>query len=158
MKNLILFFLVYTFHFSSFADNQEWLTCTIKGVYEVSEDGKFQELGDDVEVRSLTNYFKKLLGVEVKPSVFGFMIDKVFTISRLQGKYRVYPAISNLKSKITILDKGSEQQSFKVLSIKSGSFKVVQYLEIDLYKKSHLKPFKLINQSIVMFSGTCVYD
>jgi hypothetical protein len=76
-----------------------------------------------------------------------------FTVNRKTGAY-VSRFFSNEVWKKYILDIGSKEQSFKVLSTSTGGYMHTQYLQIDLYDESIIKPFRLIIGSTV-FTGVC---
>jgi hypothetical protein len=76
-----------------------------------------------------------------------------FTVNRKTGAY-VSRFFSNEVWKKYILDIGSKEQSFKVLSTSTDGYVHTQYLQIDLNDESIIKPFRLVN-GVTVFTGVC---
>lgn len=151
---LLRLFFPLLFLFSSNIDALEiplTLNCTIKGVYEAQWNGRLEKV-------STTRPFQfasilEFVGIRTTKKVYGDAEDSEFTVNRKTGAY-VSRFFSNEVWKKNILDIGSKEQSFKVLSTSTGGYVHTQYLQIDLHIESIIKPFRLVNGDTV-FTGIC---
>lgn len=127
------------------------LHCTIKGVYEATWNGRLEKVSKTrpVQITSLL----ELIGIRATKSLYDNAEGSDFTVNRKTGIY-ISRFFSNEEWKKHILDIGSKEQSFKLLSTSTGGYMHTQYLQIDLYVESIRKPFRLINGGTV-FTGVC---
>lgn len=109
------------------------LTCTITGVSEVSADGALEALVGK------KNYYETAASAE-----FIVQRDKGLMMGRF---------VSNSGWKITVLDSGSSQNSYKVLSTRSNGRVQSQFFEVRLQDKGPKKPFVLLATEVL--HGTC---
>jgi hypothetical protein len=105
------------------------LSCVITGVSEITADGRMEAL------EGKKNYYETAVGAE-----FIVQRDKGIMAGRFVG---------NTGSKITVLDMGSAQQSYKVLSVRSSGRVQSQFLEVRLQEKNEKKPFFLLAAEIL---------
>jgi hypothetical protein len=76
-----------------------------------------------------------------------------FTVDRITGKI-IGKYLESTGYQTRVLDSGSDQQSFKMIGTSSPGYLHVLYLQIDEFRKARLKPFVLVDNSLV-YSGTC---
>lgn len=110
------------------------LTCTITGVTELTANGELEPLAGK------KNYYETAIGAQ-------------FIIQRDQG-LMAGRFVSNAGWKVTVIDQGSAQQSYKVISNKLNGRVQAQFLEVRLQEKSDKKPFFLLAAEIIY--GYCV--
>jgi hypothetical protein len=109
------------------------LTCTITGASEVSAEGALEALAGK------KNYYETVVGAE-----FIVQRDKGLMMGRF---------VSNSGWKITVLDLGSPQNSYKTLSTRSSGRVQSQFFEVRLHDKGPKKPFVLVAAEVL--HGTC---
>ncbi len=107
------------------------LNCTIVGASEVTADGRLDAL------EGKKNYYETAAGAE-----FIVQRDKGLMMGRF---------VSNAGQKITVLDPGSAQNSYKVLSVspRAGGRVQSQYFEVRLQDKGEKKPFVLVAAEVL---------
>ena len=110
------------------------LTCTITGVTELTTNGELESLAGK------KNYYETAIGAQ-------------FIVQRDQG-LMAGRFVSNAGWKVTVIDQGSAQQSYKVMSNKLNGRVQAQFLEVRLQEKSDKKPFFLLAAEIIY--GYCV--
>ncbi len=110
------------------------LTCTITGVTELTANGELEPLAGK------KNYYETAIGAQ-------------FIVQRDQG-LMAGRFVSNAGWKVTVIDQGSAQQSYKVMSNKLNGRVQAQFLEVRLQEKSDKKPFFLLAAEIIY--GYCV--
>ena len=110
------------------------LTCTITGVTELTANGELESLAGK------KNYYETAIGAQ-------------FIVQRDQG-LMAGRFVSNAGWKVTVIDQGSAQQSYKVMSNKLNGRVQAQFLEVRLQEKSDKKPFFLLAAEIIY--GYCV--
>ena len=110
------------------------LTCTITGVTELTANGELESLAGK------KNYYETAIGAQ-------------FIVQRDQG-LMAGRFVSNAGWKVTVIDQGSAQQSYKVISNKLNGRVQAQFLEVRLQEKSDKKPFFLLAAEIIY--GYCV--
>lgn len=103
--------------------------CTITGVSEVTIDGQMEALAGK------KNYYETAVGAE-------FIVQREKGL--MAGRF-----VSNAGWKVNVVDQGSAQQSFKVLSYKASGRVQSQFLEIRIQEKSDKKPFVLLATEIL---------
>lgn len=133
MRQLFFFASLLTLLMSHSADAESDLTCTITGVSEVSAEGTLEALAGK------KNYYETVAGAE-----FIVQRDKGLMMGRF---------VSNSGWKITVLDSGSPQNSYKVLSTRSSGRVQSQFFEVRLHDKGPKKPFVLVAAEVL--HGTC---
>lgn len=107
--------------------------CTVHEAYDVTADGK----------------------LESKSTTHKFLIGQRFSVERTTGamagdvKHGTY-------SEITVLDPGSDEQSYKVVGVSKAQYMYLDYLEIKEYADSPNKPFIFRSRTGIR-TGTCVY-
>jgi hypothetical protein len=108
----------------------EGYVCTVATFSRLADDGTLRSDGDDP------------------------IIGQEFTVDRQSGKIiGRYMASGGYTT--TVLDFGSSSQTFKVLAkTPEGLFVHILYLEIQEFRKEILKPFLLVDSSLV-YSGRC---
>ena len=109
------------------------LTRTITCVSEVSADGALEALAGK------KNYYETAASAE-----FIVQRDKGLMMGRF---------VSNSGWKITVLDSGSQQNSYKILSTRSNGRVQSQFFEVRLQDKGPKKPFVLVAAEVL--HGTC---
>lgn len=105
------------------------LSCTITGVSEITAEGSIDALAGK------KNYYETAVGAE-----FIVQRDKGMMAGRFVG---------NAGWKVSVIDPGSAQQSYKVLSIRQSGRVQSQFLEVRLQEKGNKKPFVLLATEIV---------
>jgi hypothetical protein len=86
-------------------------------------------------------------------------LNKNFTVNRQSGKINVTNnglVNENNFGKPKVLDKGSNEQAFKVLTIYQPNISV-DYLEIQEFTDSYIKPFIFLSSGNI-YSGICHHD
>ena len=105
------------------------LNCTITGVTELTANGELESLAGK------KNYYETAVGAQ-------------FIVQRDQG-LMAGRFVSNAGWKVTVVDPGSAQQSYKVMSNKLNGRVQAQFLEVRLQEKSDKKPFFLLAAEII---------
>ncbi len=107
------------------------LNCTITGASEVGADGRLEAL------EGKKNYYETVTGAE-----FIVQRDK----GMMMGRF-----VSNAGQKVSVIDPGSAQNSYKVLSVspRSGGRVQSQYFEVRLQEKGEKKPFVLVAAEVL---------
>jgi hypothetical protein len=80
-----------------------------------------------------------------------------FAVSRRTGAIIGAPfsnTISPATTNVQVIDYGSKEQSFKVLSVYKGTFTNADYLIIEEFSESQEKPFRGMSMSSI-YTGTC---
>lgn len=101
--------------------------CTVRAVYDLTDGG------------------------ELANSPFG--VGQRFSVNRETGVLTgglEHPAWS----RVTVLDRGSTEQSFKVVAVSTAEFPFLHYLEIREYTSGSVKPFSYTAGSLLR-TGTC---
>lgn len=116
----------------------EDLNCTITGASEVSAEGRLEAL------EGKKNYYETAAGAE-----FIVQRDK----GMMMGRF-----VSNAGQKVTVIDAGSAQNSYKVLSLspRAGGRVQSQYFEVRIQDKGRNKPFVLVAAEVL--HGYCAME
>ena len=109
------------------------LTCTISGASEVGANGALEALAGG------KNYYETVAGAE-------FIVQR--DTGQMMGRF-----VNNAGWKITVIDAGSAQTSYKALSIRKGGRVQSQFFEVRMQDKGERKPFVLVAAEIL--HGTC---
>ncbi len=133
MRQLFFITSLLTLLFSHSAQAESDLTCTISGVSEVSAEGALEALAGK------KNYYETAASAE-------FIVQRDKGV--MMGRF-----VSNSGWKITVLDLGSPQNSYKVLSTRSNGRVQSQFFEVRLQDKGPKKPFVLVAAEVL--HGTC---
>ena len=105
------------------------LSCTITGVSELTANAELEALAGK------KNYYETAVGAQ-------------FIVQRDQG-FMAGRFVSNAGWKVTVIDQGSAQQSYKVVSNKPSGRVQTQFLEVRLQEKGDKKPFFLLATEIL---------
>ncbi len=105
------------------------LTCTITGVSEITASGSMEALAGK------KNYYETAAGAE-------FIVQR--DTGMMAGRF-----VDNTSWKVNVIDTGSAQHSYKVLSTRSAGRVQSQFLEIRLQEKGNKKPFVLLAAEIM---------
>jgi hypothetical protein len=107
------------------------LSCTIVGASEVNTEGRLDAL------EGKKNYYETVTGAE-----FIVQRDKGLMMGRF---------VSNAGQKVTVIDAGSAQNSYKVLSVspRAGGRVQSQYFEVRVQDKGEKKPFVLVAAEVL---------
>jgi hypothetical protein len=107
------------------------LNCTIIGASEISADGRLEAL------EGKKNYYETVAGAE-------FIVQRDKGI--MMGRF-----VSNAGQKVSVIDPGSAQNSYKVLSVspRAGGRVQSQYFEVRLQEKGDKKPFVLVAADVL---------
>lgn len=108
-------------------------SCSIAQILELNEYGAF------VEHKGI---FKNLLG-------------EAFTIDRNTGKMADLPFSTESYKNITVLDKGSKENSYKAIVLSHEPNMWVMYVYVAEQKPGKKKPFWGTNDGNKIFSGLC---
>jgi hypothetical protein len=129
MKNLYAYalFLLSILAIPAHAGND--LSCTITGVSELTANAELEALAGK------KNYYETAVGAQ-------------FIVQRDQG-FMAGRFVSNAGWKVTVIDQGSAQQSYKVVSNKPSGRVQTQFLEVRLQEKGDKKPFFLLATEIL---------
>ncbi len=153
MIRLFIFFAIFFGGVSSYAFSRDSLNCRVVAVNGVSVHGelvRYARLSDGWTSVEL----KQFLGVKITRHISGEAVGKNFHVNRGLGIYST-PKFSNEKNwRVTVLDKGSSDQSFKVLSLSSWGYVHAQYFQVDLFEDSEKKPFRLVDGGTI-YTGFC---
>jgi hypothetical protein len=133
MRQLFFITSVLILLIGNLAHAESDLNCTITGASEVGADGALDALAGK------KNYYETVAGAE-----FIVQRDKGLMMGRF---------VSNSGWKITVLDSGSAQNSYKVLSTRSSGRVQSQFFEVRLQDKGLKKPFVLVAAEVL--HGTC---
>ena len=133
MRQLFFITSLFTLLMSHSVHAESDLTCTITGVSEVSAEGTLEALAGK------KNYYETVVGAE-------FIVQRDKGV--MMGRF-----VSNSGWKITVLDLGSSQNSYKVLSTRSNGRVQSQFFEVRLQDKGPKKPFVLVAAEVL--HGTC---
>lgn len=109
------------------------LTCTINGASEISTSGALEALAGG------KNYYESVAGAE-------FIVQR--DTGQMMGRF-----VNNAGWKITVIDTGSAQTSYKVLSVRKSGRVQSQFFEIRMQDKGERKPFVLVAAEVL--HGTC---
>jgi len=85
------------------------------------------------------NYYETVTGAE-------FIVQR--DTGQMMGRF-----VNNASWKITVLDPGSSQTSYKVLSVRKGGRVQSQFFEVRVQDKGERKPFVLVAAEVL--HGTC---
>lgn len=107
------------------------LNCTITGASEVTGDGHLEAL------EGKKNYYETVAGAQ-------FIVQRDKGV--MMGRF-----VSNASQKISVIDPGSAQNSYKVLSVspRAGGRVQSQYFEVRLQEKGEKKPFVLVAAEVL---------
>ena len=129
MKNFYIYALFLLTMLANSAHAGSDLSCTITGVSELTANGELESLAGK------KNYYETAIGAQ-------------FIVQRDQG-FMAGRFVSNAGWKVTVIDPGSAQQSYKVISNKLNGRVQAQFLEVRLQEKSDKKPFFLLAAEII---------
>jgi hypothetical protein len=148
-----LFFLLLFFFSANLSalDAPISMNCTIKGVYEVDANGRLDKVSKSKG--SMVESLFEMVGFRKPKGIYIDAEGSEFVVNRRTGSYSS-KYLKNEDWKKYILDFGSKEQSFKLLSTSTGGHMHTQYLQIQLYEDGMLKPFYLIDGTS-FFSGIC---
>jgi hypothetical protein len=127
MRPLLTFALLITLIGSAHAAGD--LNCTINGASEVTADGNLNPL------QGKKDYYETVAGAE-------FIVQR--DSGTMMGRF-----VNNTGYKVTVVDKGSPTNSFKVLSVRGSGRVQSQYFEVRLQDKGEKKPFVLVAAEIL---------
>lgn len=105
------------------------LNCTISGASEVTADGSLNPLAGKKD------YYETVSGAE-------FIVQR--DSGTMMGRF-----VNNSGYKVTVADKGSATNSYKVLSVRPGGRVQSQYFEVRLQEKGDKKPFVLVAAEVL---------
>lgn len=109
------------------------LTCTFSGAAEITAEGSLDALAGK------KNYYETIAGAE-----FIVQRDKGLMMGRF---------VNNSGWKVSVLDIGSTQNSYKVLSTRNSGRVQSQFFEVRVQEKGPKKPFVLVAAEVL--HGTC---
>lgn len=124
---LLMATLLLNLNFSAQAASD--LSCTITGVSEVNIEGSLEALAGQ------KNYYETAAGAE-----FIVQRDKGLMMGRF---------VSNVGWKVSVLDPGSAQNSYKVIATRPGGRVQSQFFEVRLQEKGEKKPFILVATEVL---------
>jgi hypothetical protein len=136
---------------NAFDFTKENINCIIKGAYSISEDGKLISL--EKNSGGVINSIKSLLGIKVNFGYASKVIDTPLSINRKTGIYSNIQ-LENEKWKVYVLDRGSDQQSLKIVSTSTRGYVWAQYLQVDLYVETSKKPLRIFDSGNI-YTGFC---
>ncbi len=105
------------------------LSCTIVGASEVLADGSLNPLAGK------KNYYETVAGAE-------FLVQR--DTGTMMGRF-----VNNSGFKINVIDRGSANNAYKVMSVRSGGRVQSQYFEVRLQDPGERKPFVLIAAEVL---------
>lgn len=105
------------------------LNCTIVGASEVSNDGSMNALAGK------KNYYETVAGAE-------FIVQR--ETGTMMGRF-----VNNSGFKVNVIDRGASNNSYKVLSVRSGGRVQSQYFEVRLQEPGERKPFFLLAAEVL---------
>lgn len=105
------------------------LSCTITGVSEVTAEGSLEALAGQ------KNYYETAAGAE-----FIVQRDKGLMMGRF---------VSNAGWKVSVIDPGSAQNTYKVVSTQPRGRVQSQFFEVRLQEKGEKKPFVLVAAEVL---------
>ena len=105
------------------------LNCTIAGAAEVMADGSLNPL------QGKKDYYETVAGAE-------FIVQR--DSGTMMGRF-----VNNSGYKVTVVDKGSATNSYKVLSVRGSGRVQSQFFEVRLQDKGDKKPFVLIAAEVL---------
>ena len=92
-------------------------------------------------------------GQLVEDSVTKLFLGKTFTVDRETGRMLGTPSNHNAYGRPQVLDPGSSEQAYKVLTIFRPNVNV-DFLRVEEHAEQKRKPFLFVTGSMVM-TGTC---
>ena len=129
--SLVILTLMLLSPLSSAVTLHDSYSCEVKSAQQVGEDGSL-----------VPDEFRKRLYINSK-----FVIDR--HTGRMLGKPKNYSGLDQPE----IMDKGSEEQSLKVITI-YGPHVYIDYLIVEIYVDALKKPFMFISSSTI-YTGLC---
>lgn len=105
------------------------LNCTISGASEVAADGSLNPLAGKKD------YYETVAGAE-------FIVQR--DSGTMMGRF-----VNNSGYRVTVVDKGSATNAYKVLSVRGGGRVQSQYFEVRLQEKGDRKPFVLVAAEVL---------
>lgn len=108
-------------------------TCKIAGASEIAPDGTLVPLAGG------KNYYETAVGAE-------FIVQR--DTGLMMGRF-----VNNAGWKVSVVDPGSSQASYKVLAVRKGGRVQSQFFELRLQDKAEAKPFVLVAAEVL--HGTC---
>ena len=127
MRHALTLALLLAVSAAAYADGD--LNCTIVGASEVTADGSLNPLAGKKD------YYETVAGAE-------FIVQR--ESGTMMGRF-----VNNSGYKLTVVDKGSATNSYKVLSVRSGGRVQSQYFEVRLQEKGEKKPFVLVAAEVL---------
>ena len=108
-------------------------TCKIAGASEIAADGTLVPLAGG------KNYYETVAGAE-------FIVQR--DTGLMMGRF-----VNNAGWKVSVIDTGSSQTSYKALAVRKGGRVQSQFFELRLQDKGDAKPFVLVAAEVL--HGTC---
>lgn len=105
------------------------LSCTIVGASEVLTDGSLNPLAGK------KNYYETVAGAE-------FLVQR--DTGTMMGRF-----VNNSGFKVSVIDRGSANSAYKVMSVRAGGRVQSQYFEVRLQDSGERKPFILIAAEVL---------
>jgi len=105
------------------------LNCTIVGASEITADGSL------IALQGKKDYYETVSGAE-------FIVQRDSGV--MMGRF-----VNNSGHKVTVVDKGSATNSYKVLSVRGSGRVQSQYFEVRLQDKGEKKPFVLVAAEVL---------
>lgn len=115
--------------FGSAAHASGDLSCTIVGAAEVLADGSLNPLAGK------KNYYETVAGAE-------FLVQR--DTGTMMGRF-----VNNSGFKVSVIDRGSASNAYKVMSVRPGGRVQSQYFEVRLQDPGDRKPFVLIAAEVL---------
>lgn len=131
MKQYILF-LILLFPLNSVAEESTYL-CTIKQILELSDNGTME----------------KHLGI------YKQFFGKQFSINRDTGEMVGLPFATHSYKQVTVLDKGSNENSYKAIVTSHPPNMWIKYIHVAEHNQEKKKPFWGTDSGDKIFSGFC---
>ena len=125
------------------------LVCDVQNVYQFENDSSLAKVSNET---SISHKFFEFIGL-YKNSIYGQFIGQKFILNRDTGKYK-FKNFDNENYVNTVIDVGSKNQSYKVISMSSGGYVHTQYIQADVYQKNGYMNFRIMNNE-VLFTGNC---
>lgn len=125
-------FLILLFPLTSVAGESTYL-CTIKQILELSNNGT----------------------MEKNVSIYEQFFDKQFSINRDTGEMVGLPFDTQSYKQVTVLDKGSNENSYKAIVTSHSPNMWVKYIYVAEHNFGKKKPFWGTDSGDKIFSGFC---
>jgi hypothetical protein len=156
MKKGILIILMFTLLSSQsfgFDYSREVINCVVTDAHELGDNGRLNRSIPPKHRDSLWIKFRQWIGFEESSGIYSGAIKTKFSINRQSGAISGSHITNDIWKK-SVMDRGSKEQSLKILSMSHGQYLHVMYAQVNLFAEGDKKSFLFVDGSAI-YSGTC---